>query len=115
MRPGPASLSKTSVYDTWCRTPGAGHSCVNDAAHSPPSERTALKMFWRDPRLLVVGLLDQKRVIEDIEWATGRPGCRGLLRARQGGPRHDEPDDDRLNESAACLPASAARRLVHPE
>src|SRR5262245_36557773 len=49
--PRAAPVSATaSVYDSWCLTEGAGHSCVNDAAHEPSRFSAQVKMFWKTPR-----------------------------------------------------------------
>src|SRR3954452_15327048 len=76
----------------------------------PLSVRTErAENILENPRLLVVRLLDQKRVVDDLERARRRCGRRGLLCARHGGPGHREPDDDHLDAAHACLPASAAQ------
>src|SRR2546423_9083436 len=39
------ALANGTVYENRCVIPGAGLSCVKDAAHAPPRPRVQVKMF----------------------------------------------------------------------
>ena len=66
-------------------------------------------MFWKIPALLVVGLLDEKRVVDDLEGA-GRIG-RLLLRAGRSRPGEHEHDCNQVSAHAQRMspPGRAAQ------
>ena len=98
-----------TVYDSWCVSLGAGHSCVNVAGPVAADARDAEDVLDH-ARFLVERLLDEERVVGDLEGlGCGSGGGGGGAGAAGSAPHADasiSSSDDarpsRLNEHLRC-------------